>query len=162
MEMKALVRLNGILLMSSLVRRHNFCKISPDPSFPKRGITQVPLWKRGIEGDFKNIKYNVSILMNFLVIALSVFVGIDYAHAANVRDTKSLCLECHSKAASLREKPVVHSPVKEGKCTACHNPHASKYSGLLADSDSTLCFNCHERKKGFDGRVVHKPAAHRK
>jgi len=28
-------------------------KISPDPSFPKRGTNEVPLWQRGIEGDFR-------------------------------------------------------------------------------------------------------------
>ncbi len=29
-------------------------KISPYPSFPKRGILKIPLWKRGIKGDLKN------------------------------------------------------------------------------------------------------------
>lgn len=72
-------------------------------------------------------------------------------------DTKGLCLECHSKATALLDKAVVHRPAREGKCTACHNPHTSKYPGLLADSGSVLCYNCHERKKGFEARVVHKP-----
>jgi len=29
-------------------------KISPRPSFPKRGTNRFPLWKRGIKGDFIN------------------------------------------------------------------------------------------------------------
>ncbi len=31
-----------------------FQKISPAPSLPKRGNQEVPLWKRGIKGDFQN------------------------------------------------------------------------------------------------------------
>lgn len=93
-----------------------------------------------------------------IMMALGISItGLGLTHAANVRDTKSLCLECHIKAVSLIDKSVVHRPVKEGKCTACHNPHASKFSGLLTDSDSALCYKCHERKKGFEGKVVHKP-----
>lgn len=96
--------------------------------------------------------------LTWIMMALGIFItGLELSHSATDRETKSLCLECHSKAVSLIDKPVVHSPVKEGKCTACHNPHASKYSGLLTDSDSNLCYNCHEREKGFAAKVVHKP-----
>ena len=30
-------------------------KISPNPSLPKRGTGLLPLWKRGMEGDFSKI-----------------------------------------------------------------------------------------------------------
>src|SRR4030067_3099299 len=43
-------------LFSSFVKRQKFTK-SP----------LTPLCQRGIEGDFKNIKYNIFILMNFLI-----------------------------------------------------------------------------------------------
>jgi predicted CXXCH cytochrome family protein len=40
---------------------------------------------------------------------------------------------------------VTHLPVEEGKCTACHNPHISKISGLLLNRPRELCLSCHER-----------------
>lgn len=79
-------------------------------------------------------------------------------YAKAVKDTKGLCLECHSKKVDeLTKKATVHQPVKDGKCTWCHNPHASKHPGLLAYTGGDLCYNCHDRKKGFTDRIVHKP-----
>ena len=91
-----------------------------------------------------------------LVIFLGLQPGIIYAKA--VKDTRGICLECHSKEAEeLTNKAAVHQPVKDGKCTWCHNPHASKHAGLLSYTGSDLCYNCHDQKKGFMGKVVHKP-----
>ena len=69
------------------------------------------------------------------------------------------CVSCHPKAAEFAAKANVHQPVKQGRCTACHNPHASKHSGLLADAGKALCYKCHDSKKGFDGAAVHRPVA---
>jgi len=95
-----------------------------------------------------------------IVIGLAVFFGLEHetGNAKTVKDTKSLCLECHSKIAELTNRVTVHRPVRDGQCTSCHNPHASKRASLLADDDSNLCYNCHDRGgKGFTGTVVHKP-----
>jgi len=62
-------RLCGLVIMSSFVRRHQFTK-TPLTPLCQRGIKHVPLSYRGIEGDFKNINYNVCMLLNFLLYAL--------------------------------------------------------------------------------------------
>ncbi len=79
-----------------------------------------------------------------------------------------VCLECHNKpipigeqqpltnmAALLAENPVHHGPIREGACTACHNPHGGeRYRMLVEDyppefyapfkiETFSLCFKCH-------------------
>ncbi|MHC4413760.1 MAG: cytochrome c3 family protein [Planctomycetota bacterium] len=82
-----------------------------------------------------------------------------------------LCLNCHGKpietatgrtltdmSVLLKENPDRHGPVRDGECTACHQPHASEHAGLLvAEYPRTfyvpyeferyeLCFNCHSEE----------------
>lgn len=79
------------------------------------------------------------------------------------------CLTCHDKtlldaagrpiadmAAMLRDNPNHHGPIREGNCTACHNPHASGNFRLLSTDYPAdfyapfdparyrLCFGCHQ------------------
>ncbi|MEK7773565.1 MAG: cytochrome c3 family protein [Deltaproteobacteria bacterium] len=86
---------------------------------------------------------------------LSLWRGPSYSAAA-VKPTRELCMECHPKAAAMMDKADVHRPVKEGRCTACHNPHTSRHSGLLKGSGGELCFNCHPKAK-YQAAFVHKP-----
>jgi predicted CXXCH cytochrome family protein len=80
----------------------------------------------------------------------------------------SVCLSCHDKpiktadgtmltnmAALLKENPQHHGPIREGDCTACHEPHAGQRFRLLAADyppqfyanfkldQYALCFKCH-------------------
>jgi predicted CXXCH cytochrome family protein len=79
-----------------------------------------------------------------------------------------LCLGCHDEpvatadgrmltdmAALLASNPDHHGPIRDGACTACHLPHASRASHLLRKSYPpefyapyeparyALCFECH-------------------
>lgn len=79
-----------------------------------------------------------------------------------------LCLDCHDEeltdasgrkitnmAALLAENPDHHGPIREGNCSACHEPHAAPHFRLLKEEypadfyapfslDSfKLCFRCH-------------------
>ncbi len=79
-----------------------------------------------------------------------------------------VCLGCHDKpikaadgqtltdfAALLKDNPQQHGPIREGACTACHQPHAGqRFRMLLADyppqfyapfkiEQYGLCFTCH-------------------
>jgi predicted CXXCH cytochrome family protein len=81
---------------------------------------------------------------------------------------KDLCLSCHHEplstndarvvvdiASLLKEHPRHHGPVRDGKCTPCHDAHASTERGLLIKSypesfytpytsaTYALCFECH-------------------
>ena len=69
-----------------------------------------------------------------------------------------LCYQCHD---AMGRKLTVHSPVKDGGCTDCHNPHGSNVGRFLlpAEHDLTeLCLNCHDSEL-FTNNVVHGPAA---
>lgn len=82
--------------------------------------------------------------------------------------TAQLCLACHDQEletpngkimnmkAWLDDNPVKHSPVRQGDCAACHNPHGTDNFRILrrayppqfyapfAKEQYALCFGCHE------------------
>lgn len=90
-------------------------------------------------------------------------------HAALQRGGEvETCLSCHNAplkatdgkpldnmATLLQKNTDWHGPIKEGSCTACHDPHASKNFRLLAQAyppefyakfsmdEYKLCFKCH-------------------
>lgn len=110
--------------------------------------------------------YNTSALRRYLTVVFlltcTVFVfSVSAAFAAtkSVKNTKTLCLSCHSDAKKLLSKPNVHEPVRLGKCTVCHSPHASKHSGLISLEEKRLCYTCHKLEKVLKGDVVHEPVA---
>ena len=47
------------------------------------------------------------------------------------REGNELCLTCHPKDKLGLNKAHVHTAVKSGACTLCHDPHASKFDHLL-------------------------------
>lgn len=53
---------------------------------------------------------------------------------------KETCAICHGVKD---DKKVVHAPVKDGSCTACHNPHSSPNERLLIMPMPDMCFLCH-------------------
>ena len=84
----------------------------------------------------------------------------------NVNDFKAkakeneLCFSCHEKlykSITYVTQTHFHSPLKQGKCTACHDPHTSKYKGLLKKylhekfflkfkvEYFELCWECHNK-----------------
>ena len=60
-----------------------------------------------------------------------------------IRDVPDLCYGCHKK--SKFQDTEIHSPVAAGKCTSCHSPHRSAFSGLLRCDPPELCYGCHDR-----------------
>jgi predicted CXXCH cytochrome family protein len=68
-----------------------------------------------------------------------------------------LCEQCHEPFGT---KKVVHMPVKDGDCLACHNPHGADGKFLLKNSDdlTALCLNCHDEKP-FKQKQMHGPTA---
>lgn len=66
-----------------------------------------------------------------------------------------LCYRCHDRFGGSK---TVHSPVEEGDCLACHDPHSSDIKGLVRQEDglSGVCFQCHDQQ-AFRHRVCHGP-----
>jgi predicted CXXCH cytochrome family protein len=54
-----------------------------------------------------------------------------------------LCLNCHDKFTDVLKKPFVHTPVKTGQCSGCHDPHTSNHGKLLEAEPNRICVKCH-------------------
>ncbi len=85
-------------------------------------------------------------------------------------ESHALCLGCHGKPIKvadrvipsikeqLTKKKVIHGPMEDGDCGACHAAHGSKHTSLLARAYPTkfyapytqkayaLCFECHDEE----------------
>jgi predicted CXXCH cytochrome family protein len=55
-----------------------------------------------------------------------------------------ICVGCHDEFEEVLEKPYVHTPISEGDCTGCHNPHTSTNAMLLAAETGEMCLGCHD------------------
>lgn len=92
------------------------------------------------------------------VIAILAFAAILRADAFAARsDLRQVCFECHKESREMTSKAVVHKPVSEGKCSECHNPHASRGDKLIDSSVSEMCGSCHSGAAKYSGEGVHKP-----
>jgi predicted CXXCH cytochrome family protein len=58
-----------------------------------------------------------------------------------LNDPPDLCYTCHDEYG---KKKTVHSPVADGACTDCHDPHSSDRSALLKAEVGAVCKDCHE------------------
>ncbi len=66
-----------------------------------------------------------------------------------------LCVRCHN----LPVQAGMHAPVRDGKCSECHDPHGTDRPGLLvADPQRELCAKCHREDFG-KFKHVHGPVA---
>lgn len=54
-----------------------------------------------------------------------------------------VCLNCHVTFQEKLKSPSVHTPVKNGECSGCHNPHTSSHGKLLYAEPSEICSRCH-------------------
>ena len=73
--------------------------------------------------------------------------------------TGKVCLTCHTAFAEKLKAKHVHTPLTEGECTGCHNPHASGHDHLLDAEPDLLCYNCHDNMVPKGAVSVHKVVA---
>ncbi|HEX8961338.1 MAG TPA: cytochrome c3 family protein [Geobacteraceae bacterium] len=68
-----------------------------------------------------------------------------------------LCSQCHD---AMGKKNVVHAPVKDGDCLACHKPHgaANRYLLDVGEDQTELCLGCHDGAP-FKQKFQHGPVA---
>jgi predicted CXXCH cytochrome family protein len=67
-----------------------------------------------------------------------------------------ICLNCHTAFQEKMRLPFIHTPVKKGNCSDCHNPHTSSQGKLLAENPNTICLKCHDKIVPGKARSVHK------
>jgi predicted CXXCH cytochrome family protein len=70
-------------------------------------------------------------------------------------DLPKLCFQCH-KESKFTGKDV-HSPVAQGMCDTCHDPHQSDHPILLKDEQKECCYRCHAREQ-YTKQFVHMVA----
>jgi predicted CXXCH cytochrome family protein len=65
-----------------------------------------------------------------------------------------MCTMCHDSKNTMSS---VHSPVEEGDCSVCHDPHSSSHPSLILDLFSdNACLDCHYVETEF-AESVHGP-----
>lgn len=65
-----------------------------------------------------------------------------------------MCTNCHDSKNTMES---VHSPVEEGDCSICHDPHGSGYPSLILDVfTENACLDCHYVETEFV-ETVHGP-----
>lgn len=67
-----------------------------------------------------------------------------------------ICLTCHVTFVETLKSPFLHTPVKAGECSSCHNPHTSSHGKLLDDEPDRICASCHQVLPA-KGRSEHRP-----
>jgi len=74
-------------------------------------------------------------------------------------DVGAICLDCHDLDGAL-EARFQHLPVQQGQCDDCHNPHVSRFAGLLNQQPGSLCITCHGQiRNDLTKTEVHLPVA---
>jgi DmsE family decaheme c-type cytochrome len=94
----------------------------------------------------------------FLIVTLGC---LSLAHGQNKFKLKpgasgKLCLSCHDQFQEKLKSPFVHTPVKAGDCTDCHDPHTSSHGKLLSEGPNQICFNCHDQIVPAKAKSSHK------
>ncbi|MDH4231990.1 MAG: cytochrome C [Nitrospirota bacterium] len=69
-----------------------------------------------------------------------------------------LCLNCHTAFQDKMKSTYLHTPVKGGECSGCHNPHSSSHGKLLDADTDKICFKCHGALVAGKARSIHKIA----
>jgi len=69
-----------------------------------------------------------------------------------------LCLNCHEEFNEKLKNPFIHTPVKTGECSECHNPHTSSHGKLLGEDPNKICNKCHEGIVPESSKSTHKVA----
>lgn len=74
---------------------------------------------------------------------------------------EQLCWMCHGDIGPQRAMGYTHNPFMKGRCTSCHNPHASDFKALMAQDERDLCVTCHPIGRQLARAQTHPPVAGR-
>ena len=93
--------------------------------------------------------------MPFTLLALLLLFSGCVPQASVVRKS---CGDCHQKDLQRYGAGVLHKPVADNNCEACHLPHGLIGALKLKTGAGGICFECHPNtKKELDKAHVHGP-----
>ena len=93
------------------------------------------------------MKLRVKIIFLFFLVITILGVSLAYSQSKFKLkpDAKGkLCLSCHDNFKEKLKNPFIHTPVKTGECSECHNPHTASHGKLLEEDPNKICNKCHE------------------
>ena len=106
------------------------------------------------------MKRSAEILFLSMVVSSFMIVSLVYAQQNKFKlkpDAKGkLCLNCHENFKEKLSDPFVHTPVRTGECSECHNPHSASHGKLLEENANRICFKCHEEMMSKDQKSSHR------
>ena len=94
------------------------------------------------------------ILLPALLIAAAAFPADMYRLKPGAKG--KICTNCHVDFQDKLKRPFLHTPVKQGDCSGCHNPHTSSHGKLLEADPSRICLRCHEKIAPKKSKSTHK------
>jgi predicted CXXCH cytochrome family protein len=68
-----------------------------------------------------------------------------------------LCWMCHGDIGPQRAMSFTHNPFVKGRCSSCHNPHASDFKALMTQDERDLCVTCHPIGRELARAQKHPP-----
>ena len=104
-----------------------------------------------------HIRYTVI----FSVLSMVLLLSPAQARAENKFRLKpgasgEICLNCHKAFQEKLRERFIHTPVKNGECSGCHNPHTSPQGNLLDTAGAKICAGCHKDTAPDNSRSAHK------
>ncbi len=102
---------------------------------------------------------HILLLAGFFLGFSSAFVQAEGKFKLKPGAKGKLCLSCHPSFNAKMKNKHVHTPLAEGDCSGCHNPHASNHGMLMAADANAICYSCHENVVPMDARSSHQVAA---
>lgn len=70
-----------------------------------------------------------------------------------------ICVNCHVTFQDTLKRPFLHTPVKTGDCSGCHNPHTASHGKLLEADPDRICQRCHDEVAPERSRSRHQVVA---
>ncbi|MBI4699524.1 MAG: cytochrome c3 family protein [Nitrospirae bacterium] len=104
------------------------------------------------------MKTRYKIIFSLIIITALIFTASAYSDNAKLKPEAKgrLCLKCHETFSEKLKSAYVHTPVKNGECTGCHDPHTSSYGKLLSADSSNICISCHKEILPDKAQSSHK------
>jgi predicted CXXCH cytochrome family protein len=107
------------------------------------------------------MKSNIALTLAAVLIFLLAGAAVSQADKFKLKTGAmgQLCLTCHVSFQEKMKKKHLHTPLANGECTGCHNPHTSTHGKLMAADPKGICFNCHDRMAPDRAASVHQDVA---
>jgi DmsE family decaheme c-type cytochrome len=96
-------------------------------------------------------------MIGFLIIAAPAWPAVKFKLRPGAQG--KICLKCHETFKNTLKSRSVHTPLKKGKCSDCHDPHTSSHKKLLSSDITQLCNSCHKEVLPKKARSMHKIVA---